>query len=172
MPVPFFGFEDLYEDLARTEWDSEVGALPPFEFADKAKIAAALAHPFSSAGGRPTWPSVPAKAAALFRGLVKNHGLVDGNKRLSVTMMSTFLVANGWVPLYTNPQLYHYALRVARHRGNYPVKAIERWIHRHSELMSDEDLATVRNQNRRIFARDPDLLSHAFEIEDVSRDRD
>jgi prophage maintenance system killer protein len=82
-------------------------------------VLSALAHPFSSVGQVDAYPTVCAKAAALFRGLVKNHGLHDGNKRLAVTTLTVFLLANGRSPLYTNSQLYRYTLRVARHRGEY-----------------------------------------------------
>jgi prophage maintenance system killer protein len=154
LPVPFFGFRVIYEEIAMDEWAKTKGGLPPLEYADKAKIVSALAHPFATVGGVDVYPTVPAKAAALFRGLVKNHGLTDGNKRLAVTTMSAFLLANGWVPTYTNSQLYRYALRVARHRGNYPVAAIERWIRRHTRLTSDLNLAVLRAQNRRLLARE------------------
>jgi death-on-curing protein len=162
LPIPFFAFREIYEELARLDWNHR-GALPPFEFTDEALILSALASPFASAGGEPAFPSVPAKAAALFRGLVKNHGLRDGNKRLAVTVLSTFLLANGWIPTYTNQQLYRYALRVARHKGNYDLRLIQRWIRRHCRLMSDGDLDILRAQNRRILRRD--ALVQAFQRE-------
>lgn len=140
LPVPFFAFRVIYAELATKEWSGVKGDLPALEYADRDKILSALAHPFASAGGHEVYPTVPAKASAMFRGLVKNHGLGDGNKRLAVTTMSTFLLANGWVPVYTNSQLYLYARRVARHKGNYPVGSIERWIRRNTRLMSDPEL--------------------------------
>lgn len=47
--------------------------LPPFELVDQALILSALAHPFASADGLEVYPTIPAKASALFRGLVKNQ---------------------------------------------------------------------------------------------------
>lgn len=107
-------------------------------------IRSALAAPFATAGGEAIYPTVPAKAACLFRGLVKNHGLVDGNKRLAATTMSVFLVLNGWMPTYTNNELYLYALRVARTKGEYQVSAIERWVRRHASRYPDEQLEKIR----------------------------
>jgi len=161
LPVPFFAFREIYDQLARADWD-DFAALPPFDLVEQGLILSALAHPFATAGEAEVYPSIPAKAAALFRGLVKNHGLQDGNKRLAVTVMSVFLLTNGWLPRYTNTQLYRYALRVARHEGNYPVAAIERWIRRHAELMEDGDLQVVRRQNQRVHAAG-DFLHAAFE---------
>ena len=77
LPVPFFGFRVIYEELATREWRGVEGSLPALKYADKAKILSALAHPFASAGGEDLYPTVPAKAAAMFRGLVKNHGPTD-----------------------------------------------------------------------------------------------
>ena len=111
-------------------------------------------------------------AAALFRGLVKNHGLGDGNKRLAVTTMSTFLLANGWVPRYTNSQLYLYALRVAAYPGNYPVAWIERWVRRNCRLMSDAELEFLREQNRGYWRADPELLTLAFDPDAAVPERD
>lgn len=164
LPVPFFGFQAIYEEIARAEWDRKAeGALPSFEFADRARILSALAHPFASADGVDAYPSVSAKAAALFRGIVKNHGLRDGNKRLAVTTMSVFLLANGRIPTYTNAQLYRYALRVARQKGNYPLGAIIEWVRRHSSLMQDEELEVLRQQNRRLLRSE--VMSLAFDDE-------
>jgi prophage maintenance system killer protein len=157
LPIPFFAFREMYEEFARAEWQG----LPPFELVDQPLVLSALAHPYASAGGKQVYPTVPAKGAALFRGLVKNHGLRDGNKRLAVTVMSAFLLSNGWLPKYNNLQLYRYALRVARREGSYPVPAIERWIRRNAELASDKDLEFLRGQNRSIHAQG-DVFALAF----------
>ena len=42
----------------------------------------ALNNPFQSFGGKEFYPSIQAKAARLCYGLVKNHAMIDGNKRL------------------------------------------------------------------------------------------
>lgn len=107
-------------------------------------MRSALAAPYQTAAGRELYPTVPAKAACLFRGLAKNHGLVDGNKRLAVTTMTAFLRANGWEPTYSNADLIRYAIRVADHHGDYPVKTIERWIRRHAKLKPRRELMEIR----------------------------
>jgi prophage maintenance system killer protein len=161
VPIPFFAFREMYDQVCRQDW-RDIGKLPDFALTDEGELVmSALAHPYATADRREVYPTVTAKAAALFRGLVKNHGLRDGNKRMAVTVMSVFLLANGWLPLYTNQQLYRYALRVARREGNYPVASIDRWIRRNTRLMSDRDLATLRRQNRRLRARG-DIYEEAF----------
>lgn len=91
LPIPFFAFRTIYDEIAREDW-ADVGPLPAFELVDVGLVLSALGHPFATIGGRDAYPTIRGKAAALFRGLVKNHGLQDGNKRLAVTVMSTFLL--------------------------------------------------------------------------------
>src|SRR4051812_43810181 len=93
----------------------------PWAIRDEGAIRSALAAPFQTHEGFELYPTVPSKAACLFRGLVKNHGLEKGNKRLGVFATTVFLVLNGWTPRYTNHELYRYALRVPGRNGNYPV---------------------------------------------------
>ena len=45
-------------------------------------LESALESPFQSYGGEELYPSIQAKAARLCYGLVKNHAMIDGNKRI------------------------------------------------------------------------------------------
>lgn len=78
---------------------------------DKGMLDSALANPFQSFGGKELYPSIQAKAAQLCFGLVKNHSMVDGNKRLNDficlscikiknrgTLMITYLV---WLRIFS-----------------------------------------------------------------------
>lgn len=49
---------------------------------DEGMLESALLNPFQSFGGMELYPSIQAKAAQLCFGIVKNHPMVDGNKRL------------------------------------------------------------------------------------------
>lgn len=40
--------------------------------------------------------SIPALAAAISWGLLKNHAFIDGNKRIALASLFTFLNLNGW----------------------------------------------------------------------------
>ena len=64
-------------------------------------LESALETPFQSYGGEELYPSIWAKAARLCYGLVKNHALVDGNKRIGVHAMLVFLSVNGYELEYT-----------------------------------------------------------------------
>lgn len=52
------------------------------------------------------FPSVQSKAARLGYGLIKNHAMVDGNKRLGTHAMLVFLALNGIELTYTQEELY------------------------------------------------------------------
>lgn len=60
----------------------------------------ALHAPAAEFGGVEFYPDLPTKAAVLCVRLVKNHPLVDGNKRLGFVCMIEFLRRNGcaWTP--------------------------------------------------------------------------
>lgn len=62
---------------------------------DVGLLDAAVHRPASSAFGRDAYPTMATKAAALFESLVRNHPLVDGNKRLAWTATVVFCRLNG-----------------------------------------------------------------------------
>lgn len=73
----------------------------------------ALNNPFQSFGGEELYPSIQAKAAQLCFGLVKNHAMVDGNKRLGAHVMLVFLALNGYELSYTQKELSDVILALA-----------------------------------------------------------
>ena len=72
---------------------------------DNGMLDSALANPFQSFGDKELYPSVQAKAAQLCFGIVKNHPMVDGNKRLGTHVMFVFLALNGYELSYTQKEL-------------------------------------------------------------------
>lgn len=146
VPIPLFLFRDLVYELAREEWN-RVAAMPPFEVRDLGLLKSTLALPYQRHAGHELYPGVVAKAACLFRGLVKNHPLIDGNKRAAVTGLGTFLLINGRPLTANNDQVRNYALRVARRKGDYPLALITRWVRTHSEPFLPAQLADRRKAN-------------------------
>lgn len=152
MPIPLFALEDIIYKLAQQRWNATGRGLPAFTIMDRAALMAALGQPFQTVGGERLYPTVIDQAACLFRGLVKDHGLVDGNKRLAVTTLGIFLLANGREPTYSDLQLLRYALRIARHHGDYPMPQIIAWIRRNSRQLDATRRAEVRDRNAGIYA--------------------
>jgi death on curing protein len=62
---------------------------------DLGAIASALAQPRVSVGGKDAYPTLLEKAAALGYSLIRNHGFIDGNKRIAHAAMEVFLIMNG-----------------------------------------------------------------------------
>lgn len=103
--------------------------MPEFQLEDDdqavARLQSAIYTPM-----QPYYRTIHDKAACLFRSLVKNHALKDGNKRLSVIALDVFLRINGVDFKATQDEVVHAALTVANHPGNFPLDEIARWIRR------------------------------------------
>ena len=92
-------------------------------------LDSALESPFQSFGGDELYPSIQAKAARLCYGLVKNHAMIDGNKRIGVHVMLVFLAVNGYELEYTQKELYDLILGVAD--GENGCEDMLKWILEH-----------------------------------------
>ncbi len=93
---------------------------------DVGLLESALESPFQSFDGEELYPSIQAKAARLCYGLVKNHAMVDGNKRLGCHVMLVFLVLNGYEMEYTQKELSDLILDVVADRKRY--EDILQWL--------------------------------------------
>ena len=93
---------------------------------DISLLESALESPFQSYGGEELYPSIQAKAARLCYGLVKNHAMIDGNKRLGCHTMLVFLALNGYEMEYTQKELSNLVLDVAADRKQY--EDILQWL--------------------------------------------
>ncbi|MPY84435.1 MAG: type II toxin-antitoxin system death-on-curing family toxin [Actinophytocola sp.] len=80
---------------------------------DAGMLQAALARPKATVFGKDAYPSITEKAAALLHSLARNHGLIDGNKRLALAATFTFLGVNGLRLTLTNDAAYDLVMEVA-----------------------------------------------------------
>ncbi|MDH4148144.1 MAG: type II toxin-antitoxin system death-on-curing family toxin [Acidimicrobiia bacterium] len=87
-PVEFLDLDDVI-GLAIALF----GNPPPIS--DVGLLGSAVARPRTSAFGEDAYPDLWTKAAALLQSVVKNHALVDGNKRLGWLATAVFLEING-----------------------------------------------------------------------------
>lgn len=62
---------------------------------DEGLLESAIDTPFATFDGVSLCSTVQSKAAKLCFGLVKNHPFVDGNKRIGILAMLSFLEVNG-----------------------------------------------------------------------------
>lgn len=98
---------------------------------DNGLLDSALENPFQSFGSEELYPSIQAKAARLCYGLVKNHAMLDGNKRIGAHAMLVFLAINGYELEYTQKELYCLILDVAGSKKEYGD--IFAWILEHQK---------------------------------------
>ncbi len=85
----------------------------PVEVRDIGLLESAAARPRASAFGADAYPTLHDKAAALLHSIVRNHALVDGNKRLGLASVITFYGLNGRRLTMTNDQAYDLVIAVA-----------------------------------------------------------
>lgn len=98
---------------------------------DEGMLDSALSNPFQSFGGEELYPSVQAKAAQLCYGLVKNHAMLDGNKRLGTHVMLVFLALNGYELAYSQKELSDTILALAA--GEIHADDLLQWIIGHQK---------------------------------------
>lgn len=67
----------------------------PAPIRDVGLLGSAVARPQTTAFGEDAYPDIWTKAAALLHSIIKNHALVDGNKRLGWLATAVFLEING-----------------------------------------------------------------------------
>ena len=96
---------------------------------DENMLDSALESPFQSFGGDDLYPTIQAKGARLGYGLIRNHCMLDGNKRIGAHAMLVFLALNGIELDYTQKQLYETILSVAD--GSTDYEGLLNWVLEH-----------------------------------------
>lgn len=76
--------------------------------------------------GEDLYQTVPTKAARLGFSLIKNHAFLDGNKRIGILVMLTFLEMNGFMPDCTDDELIQLDLKLAA--GQMDDRQLLDWI--------------------------------------------
>ena len=89
---------------------------PEVEVRDAGLLESALARPRATAFGEDAYAALEQKAAALLHSLARNHGLVDGNKRLALSGTIAFLGLNGVRLRLSNDEAYDLIVEVASGR--------------------------------------------------------
>lgn len=98
---------------------------------DEGMLDSALSNPFQTFGGEELYPGILCKAAQLCFGIVKNHPMVDGNKRLGTHVMLVFLALNGCSLQYTQEELSDTILSLAA--GETDADHLLLWIIDHQK---------------------------------------
>jgi death-on-curing family protein len=107
--------EQIAHNLAKRlmEWDEPI---PDFGTRFPGKLESCLKTPLQSFGKKYLYPTLADKAAILFYLMIKNHPFQNGNKRIAVTSLLTFLFINKkWLKI-PQDDLYELAVIVAQSR--------------------------------------------------------
>lgn len=96
---------------------------------DAGLLAAAAGRPQLTVYGDDAYPTFDEKAAALLHSLVRNHALVDGNKRLAWAATRIFCILNGHDLAYTVDDAEQLMLGAAA--GQLDAPHLARWIRDH-----------------------------------------
>jgi len=88
-----------------------------------------LARPKTTVFGEFAYPSIELMAAAMHQSLVKNHPLMDGNKRTAWTLLVSFLLINDIVIEMTTDEGMDFTLGVAE--GRYGLEEAAELIRKH-----------------------------------------
>jgi death-on-curing protein len=95
-------------------------------------LDSAAHRPGATAFGEDAYPSIHEKAAVLLESIVRNHPLVDGNKRLGWLATYVFYGLNGYDVIAADDDAYDLIIDVAAGRIDYRdvAAALERWAAR------------------------------------------
>ena len=93
---------------------------------DTALLNSALESAFATFDGKELYPTKEEKGARLGYALISNHAFVDGNKRIGMYVLLTFLEINGIKIRPTNEDVARVGLAVAA--GEMKYQDLLRWI--------------------------------------------
>jgi len=96
---------------------------------DEALLESALENAFAEFGGKEFYPTKEEKGARLGYSLISNHAFVDGNKRIGMYVMLTFIEVNGLHIECTNEDVASVGLSVAD--GSMKYEDLLEWVKNH-----------------------------------------
>jgi death-on-curing protein len=111
-PITIEDVEYLAHALAREHLAFDE-PIPEFGTRPAHKLESCLLTPFQTFDGKDLYPTLIDKAAILFYLMIKNHPFLNGNKRIAITTLQTFLWLNGKWLRASPEELYNLTVFVA-----------------------------------------------------------
>lgn len=96
---------------------------------DEGLLDSALESAFATFGGNDLYPTKEEKGARIGYNLISNHAFVDGNKRIGMHLMLSFLELNGIKIRCTDDDIVKAGLGVASGEMNYEDLLL--WVKSH-----------------------------------------
>lgn len=97
---------------------------------DEGLLESALEGAFATFEGKELYPTKEEKAARIGASLVSNHAFLDGNKRIGMYVMLTFLEVNGIRVECTDEDIVRAGLSLAD--GSMDYEKLLAWIREHA----------------------------------------
>ncbi|MDD2586972.1 MAG: type II toxin-antitoxin system death-on-curing family toxin [Syntrophomonadaceae bacterium] len=97
---------------------------------DEGLLESALSQARMTIDGRYLHQDIFEMAAAYGFHICQNHAFIDGNKRLALVAMDTFLQMNGWELIADEKETYVTMLRLAA--GDITKQQLTHWIKAHA----------------------------------------
>ena len=98
---------------------------------DATLLDSALGSIFQTFNEKELYPTIEEKGARLGFNLISNHAFLDGNKRIGMLVMMTFLEVNGIQIVCTDDDIVEIALAVAS--GKVIYKELLDWVRKYSK---------------------------------------
>jgi death-on-curing protein len=96
---------------------------------DKGLVESALNRAFATYDGKDLYSSDTDKISVIAHSLICNHGFVDGNRRIGISVMLILLKMNNIKVKYTQKELVELGLKTAE--GILKDRDILNWINNH-----------------------------------------
>lgn len=93
---------------------------------DPGLLAAAVGRPATTVFGEDAYPDLVTKVAALLESVIRNHALVDGNKRAGWALAIVTFWLNGYELDYDEDQAFDMVMSVAE--GSSRLPDIAKWF--------------------------------------------
>lgn len=94
-------------------------------------LDSALNSAFQTFDGKELYPTKQEKAARIGYSLISNHAFVDGNKRIGMYVLLTFLETNGIRMELTDEEIARVGLAIAA--GSMKYEELLAWIREHEK---------------------------------------
>jgi death-on-curing protein len=102
-----------------------------FMVKDAGLLDSALSRPKTRLFGEDAYPGLELKAAAMMHSIIKNHPMMDGNKRSSWFALNAFLALNGKIVVASEDEAFDFVIAIAT--DAYDLAGIASWITKHSQ---------------------------------------
>jgi death-on-curing protein len=108
--------------------------IPDFSTRFPNALESCVLTPFQTFSGKSLYPTLVAKASILFYLMIKNHPFQNGNERIAITTLLTFLFVNDkWLKADTQ-ETYNFTVWVAQSPSRFKeqvVAAIQTFVRDH-----------------------------------------